>query len=170
MQCWKCLIWPDNLRWKNCSSEGRLQDFSDGTMKKMSLFRQYHRVSQRWTLWPLQHMLRETMLVLVACAGSINKNFWFFWEPPDLSYFLFRQTLAEFNPGIKIYLVRLDGSVKITSLSYQLPDAFTPKKLALKFYNGDSNEESNGEPIGESNGKSNGEANGAINGTINGKV
>ena len=61
----------------------------------------------------------------------------------------FRQTLAEFNPAIKIYLVRLDGVVKITNLSRQLPDAFTPKKLALKFYNGESNGECNGEVNGK---------------------
>ena len=72
-----------------------------------------------------------------------------------IHHIFFRQTLAEFNPGIKIYLVKLDRSVKITSLSYQLPDAFTPKKLALKFYNGESNGESKMEKV-----------NGAMNGTV----
>jgi len=81
-----------------------------------------------------------------------------------------RQTLAEYNPGIKIYLVRLDRSVKITNLSYQLPDAFTPKKLALKFYNGESNGEPNGEPNGEVNGEIIVATNGDINEVINGQV
>ena len=49
---------------------------------------------------------------------------------------LFRQTLAEFNPEIPVYLVRLDGAVQITDLNTLLPDAFSPKKLALKFHNG----------------------------------
>ena len=79
----------------------------------------------------------------------------FFFDLLRIQIYLvfFRQTLAEFNPGIKIYLVRLDRSVKITNLSYQLPDAFTPKKLALKFYNGESNGEVNGEVNGAMNGK-----------------
>ena len=94
---------------------------------------------------------------LVVCAGTDTSLSLYFLELIHLIFF-FRQTLAEFNPGIKIYLVRLDRSVKITSLSYQLPDAFTPKKLALKFYNGETN--------GESNGESNGKVNGAMNGTV----
>ena len=49
---------------------------------------------------------------------------------------LCRQTLAEFNPEIPVYLVRLDGAVQITDLLRLLPDAFTPKKLSLKFHNG----------------------------------
>ena len=51
----------------------RLKDLSAVTMK-MSLFRQYQRESLRWTLWPLQPMWRETMSVLVACAGSSTKE------------------------------------------------------------------------------------------------
>merc|ERR1719310_1508408 len=46
-----------------------------------------------------------------------------------------RQSLAEFNPNLPIYLVRLDGMVKITNLNKLLPDAFSPKNLQLKFYN-----------------------------------
>ena len=49
-----------------------------------------------------------------------------------------RQTLAEFNPHIPIYLVRPDGMVKITNLNVQLPEAFSPKNVKLKFYNGNS--------------------------------
>ena len=49
---------------------------------------------------------------------------------------LYRQTLAEFNPEIPVYLVRLDGAVQITDLNTLLPEAFSPKKLALKFHNG----------------------------------
>jgi len=47
-----------------------------------------------------------------------------------------RQSLAEFNPNLPIYLVRLDGMVKITNLNKLLPEAFSPKNLQLKFYNG----------------------------------
>jgi len=49
-----------------------------------------------------------------------------------------RQGMAEFNPQIPIYLVRLDGIVKITSLRYLLPESFSPKNLDLKFHNGNS--------------------------------
>lgn len=49
---------------------------------------------------------------------------------------IFRQSLAEFNPHLPIYLVRLDGMVKITNLNKLLPEAFSPKNLQLKFYNG----------------------------------
>jgi len=49
-----------------------------------------------------------------------------------------RQGMAEFNPHIPIYLVRLDGMVKITSLRYLLPEAFSPKNLDLKFHNGNA--------------------------------
>ena len=88
------------------------------------------------------------------CRQTMMQVFFFVLLRIQIYQVFFRQTLAEFNPGIKIYLVRLDRTVKITSLSYQLPDAFTPKKLALKFYNGESN----------------GEVNGEVNGTMNGKV
>ena len=47
-----------------------------------------------------------------------------------------RQFLAEFNPEIPIYLVRVaDEQVKITSLAELLPDSFSPKTLNLAFHN-----------------------------------
>lgn len=45
-----------------------------------------------------------------------------------------RQFMAEFNPDIPIYLVRLDGVVQVTSLSILLPDAFTPKRMNFDFH------------------------------------
>ena len=47
-----------------------------------------------------------------------------------------RQTLAEFNPEMRIYLVRLDGAVQVSDLNTLLPEAFSPKKLSFKFHNG----------------------------------
>ena len=52
----------------------RLKGLSADTMMKIPLFRQYQRESPRWTLWPLQPMWRETMSVLVACAGSTTRE------------------------------------------------------------------------------------------------
>ena len=54
----------------------------------------------------------------------------------SISLVLCRQTLAEFNPEIPVYLVRLDGAVRITDLNTLLPEAFSPKKLSFKFHNG----------------------------------
>ena len=56
--------------------------------------------------------------------------------PISISVVLCRQTLAEFNPEIPVYLVRLDGAVRITNLNTLLPEAFSPKKLSFKFHNG----------------------------------
>ena len=48
-----------------------------------------------------------------------------------------RQFMAEFNPEMPIYLVRVaDEQVKITNLDELLPDSFTPHRLNLAFYNG----------------------------------
>ena len=45
--------------------------------------------------------------------------------------------MAEFNPEMPIYLVRVaDEQVKITNLDELLPDSFTPHRLNLAFYNG----------------------------------
>jgi len=44
-----------------------------------------------------------------------------------------RQFMAEFNPDIPIFLVRLDGKVQVTSLANLLPDPFTPKRMKLNF-------------------------------------
>jgi len=52
-----------------------------------------------------------------------------------------RQTLAEFNPDMMIYLVRLDGMVKVTNLNILLPDAFSPKRLKFEFHNGNNSVE-----------------------------
>jgi len=52
-----------------------------------------------------------------------------------------RQVMAEFNPEIPIYLVRLDYKVQLTDLAYLLPEAFTPVKLNFKFH-----KEKNGNP------------------------
>eukprot|EP00091_Calanus_sinicus_P010632 TRINITY_DN24579_c0_g1_i1.p1 TRINITY_DN24579_c0_g1~~TRINITY_DN24579_c0_g1_i1.p1 ORF type:complete len:108 (-),score=19.70 TRINITY_DN24579_c0_g1_i1:50-373(-) len=49
-----------------------------------------------------------------------------------------RQTLAEFNPDMTIYLVRLDGMVQVTNLNILLPGAFSPKRLKLEFHNGNT--------------------------------
>eukprot|EP00090_Calanus_glacialis_P024060 TRINITY_DN3735_c0_g1_i1.p1 TRINITY_DN3735_c0_g1~~TRINITY_DN3735_c0_g1_i1.p1 ORF type:complete len:155 (-),score=30.78 TRINITY_DN3735_c0_g1_i1:39-503(-) len=49
-----------------------------------------------------------------------------------------RQTLAEFNPDMTIYLVRLDGMVQVTNLNILLPGAFSPKRLTLEFHNGNT--------------------------------
>ena len=44
--------------------------------------------------------------------------------------------MAEFNPEMPIYLVRVaDEQVKITSLAELLPDSFSPKTLNLAFHN-----------------------------------
>merc|ERR1740137_126254 len=51
-----------------------------------------------------------------------------------------RQTLAEFNPDMIIYLVRLDGMVQVNNLNILLPGAFSPKRLSLEFHNGNSKE------------------------------
>merc|ERR1712215_20937 len=47
-----------------------------------------------------------------------------------------RQTMAEFNPDLPIYLVRPDHEVQVTNLGHLLPDAFTPKRMHLEFHNG----------------------------------
>ena len=50
----------------------------------------------------------------------------------------YRQTLAEFNPDMTIYLVRLDGMVQVTNLNILLPGAFSPKRLKFEFHNGNA--------------------------------
>jgi len=51
-----------------------------------------------------------------------------------------RQFMAEFNPDIPIYLVRPDLEVQVTNLNVLLPEAFTPRRMDLKFHsNGTSN-------------------------------
>lgn len=47
-----------------------------------------------------------------------------------------RQSMAEFNPDIPIYLVKPDHEVQVTNLNLLLPDAFTPKRMNLEFHNG----------------------------------
>ena len=44
--------------------------------------------------------------------------------------------MCEFNPDLDIYLVRVkDLEVQVTNLANLFPEAFTPKRLDLKFYN-----------------------------------
>merc|ERR1712223_1798614 len=55
-----------------------------------------------------------------------------------------RQFMAEFNPDIPIYLVRPDLVVQVTNLNVLLPEAFTPRRMELKFHNSKGSKESNG--------------------------
>jgi len=72
-----------------------------------------------------------------------------------------RQFMAEFNPDIPIYLVRPDLVVQVTNLNVLLPEAFTPRRMDLKFHNSKGSKESNG--TRESNGI--GAGTNGINGT-----
>merc|ERR1711953_1307389 len=55
-----------------------------------------------------------------------------------------RQFMAEFNPDIPIYLVRPDLVVQVTNLNVLLPEAFTPRRMELKFHNNKGPKVSNG--------------------------
>lgn len=70
-----------------------------------------------------------TEMVSVAIAADLDEEF---VGPCGMC----RQTLAEFNPEIRIFLVRLDGAVQVSDLNTLLPEAFSPKKLSFKFHNG----------------------------------
>ena len=59
-------------------------------------------------------------------------------DPVSIIFLHVRQTLAEFNPDMTIYLVRLDGMVQVTNLNILLPGAFSPKRLTLEFHNGNT--------------------------------
>ncbi|XP_023344706.1 cytidine deaminase [Eurytemora carolleeae] len=48
-----------------------------------------------------------------------------------------RQFMAEFNPTLPIFLVRVDRKVKVTDLGVLLPESFTPKNTKFDFYNGE---------------------------------
>jgi len=50
-----------------------------------------------------------------------------------------RQFMAEFNPDIPIYLVRPDLEVQVTNLNILLPEAFTPRRMDLKFHSKGTN-------------------------------
>merc|ERR1712110_499386 len=50
-----------------------------------------------------------------------------------------RQFMAEFNPDIPIYLVRPDLEVQVINLNVLLPEAFTPRRMDLKFHSNGTN-------------------------------
>ena len=158
MQCRKCQLRADSVCWENCHCKGKSYVLFDVPCTSLLSYRLRItfpqlgsvRGSDRdglcrhlWSSWrPWRFCWAVRHVQVSGRARDALVRAFVFWGPANFShwkhYYCIRQTLAEFNPHIPIYLVRPDGMVKITNLNVQLPEAFSPKNVKLKFYNGNS--------------------------------
>merc|ERR1712184_156031 len=83
-------------------------------------------------LVPLSCVLMGQQFLAVAIAAQAGEQF---VGPCGAC----RQFMAEFNPDIPIYLVRPDLEVQVTNLNVLLPEAFTPRRMELKFHSNGTN-------------------------------